>query len=51
VAVSFALDFGSSAGAFIRWLALGDLALGLGVIVGLPRATGRSHLSLLTNRV
>jgi hypothetical protein len=50
VAVAFTLDFASSAGAFVAWLALGDLVLGLGVVLALPRATGRSHLSLLLNR-
>ncbi|HET6146290.1 MAG TPA: hypothetical protein VFH68_02070, partial [Polyangia bacterium] len=50
VVVTFALDFGGSVGPFVRLLAIGDLALALGCIFGLPLATRRTHLQLLTNR-
>lgn len=49
VVLVFALDL-AAAGAFIRWLAAGDLVLALVVLVGLPRATGRGVGSLLANR-
>jgi hypothetical protein len=48
--VTFALDFGGSAGTFFTVLALGDLILAFGCIFGLPRVLNRSHLALLTNR-
>jgi hypothetical protein len=35
---------------FATILAAGDLVLALGVLGGLPRATERTHLSLLTNQ-
>jgi hypothetical protein len=50
VVVTFMLDFGGSTGTFVRWLAIGDVPLALGCIVGIPRATGRTHWALLTNR-
>ena len=50
VIVAFALNFGASIGVFATYLAAGDLVLGLGVLIGLPRVLGRSPLSLLTNR-
>jgi hypothetical protein len=50
VVAAFTLDFGGSAGQFMTWLAIGDIPLALGCIIGLPRATGRTHLQLLTNR-
>jgi hypothetical protein len=43
-----ALELG---GTFTGLLALGDLPLALGAIIGLPRALGRTHWSLLTNRL
>jgi hypothetical protein len=50
VIVTFALGFGQSAGIFIVYLALGDLPLSLGAILGLPRVLRKSHLALLMNR-
>jgi hypothetical protein len=50
VVATFALGFGASAGGFITLLALGDLPLALGAILGLPRVLGRSHGALLLNR-
>jgi hypothetical protein len=49
VCVAFFLDFGDTAGEFVRWLALGDLPLAFGCIIGVPRVTGRSHVDLLWN--
>lgn len=49
-ALAFALDFAGSAGALFGWVALFDLPLGLVCILGVPRASGRTHLQLLTNR-
>jgi hypothetical protein len=49
VIAAFSLDFGGTAGAFIRWLAIGGLPLGLGCVFGLPRVLNRSHWELLTN--
>lgn len=50
VVLTFALNFSATLGTFVVLLAAGDLVLGLGVLGGLPRATGRTHVSLLTNR-
>lgn len=44
------MHFGDTVGVFATYLVTGDLVLALGVLGGLPRATERSHLSLLTNR-
>jgi hypothetical protein len=48
-AVAFAMRFDLRSGKFIGLLALGDLVLGLGCILGLPRALGRTHIQLLTD--
>lgn len=50
VIATFALDFGGSAGTFAVLLALGDVPLAFGAIIGLPRALGRTHWQLLSNR-
>lgn len=50
VVLTFALNFGATLGVFAWVLAAGDLVLALGVLGGLPRAAGRTHLALLTNR-
>lgn len=50
VIATFTLGFGESAGVFISLLALGDLPLALGAILGLPWVLGRSHLALVLNR-
>jgi hypothetical protein len=49
VILAFTLDFAETAGAFMNVLALGDLALALAVILGLPLALGKSHWDLATN--
>ena len=49
VVATFSLNFGSDA-TFFGLLALGDLPLALGAILGLPHALGRRHWQLLTNR-
>jgi hypothetical protein len=49
VIATFALNFGATMGFFAIALAVGDLMLGLGCMLGLPRALGRSHWELLTN--
>jgi hypothetical protein len=50
VVAAVSLDFAASAGTFAGLLALGDVPLALGAIFGLPRALGRTHWQLLTNR-
>jgi hypothetical protein len=49
VVATFSLNFGSDA-TFFGLLAVGDVPLALGAIFGLPRALGRTHRQLLTNR-
>ena len=49
VVATFVLDFAATMGPFAVVLALGDLVLAIGCLVGLPRALGRSHWALLTN--
>lgn len=49
VVATFAFDFGATMGFFAVALALGDLALALGCLIGLPRALRRSHWDLITN--
>jgi hypothetical protein len=49
VVATFSLNFGSDA-TFFGLLALGDVPLALGAILGLPRAVGRTHWQLVTNR-
>jgi hypothetical protein len=51
VAAAVALGFTASTGAFVGFLALGDVFLALGCVFGLPRALGRTHRQLLTNQV
>lgn len=48
--LTFALDFPGSAGRLTAVIGLGDLALGLACVIGIPRVTGRTPLELLTNR-
>ncbi|TND01805.1 MAG: hypothetical protein FD123_4181 [Bacteroidetes bacterium] len=43
------LDFKTSVGMFIGLLAIGDLLIGVLCIYILPKATGNTHLQLLTN--
>ena len=50
VLAAFSLDFGASAGDFVRLLAIGDIPLALGCLIGLPRVLGRSPGQLLLNR-
>ena len=50
VVAAFTLDFGGSAGRFMGLLAIGDIPLALGCLIGVPRVTGRSPAQLLTNR-
>lgn len=45
------LDFGATVGVFISLLAIGDLVIGILCIYILPKATGNSHLQLLTNNL
>jgi hypothetical protein len=49
VIVTFALDFGGTAGKSVNYLAYGDVPLALVCIFGLPRVSKRTHLQLLTN--
>ena len=49
-AVTFALGFAATAGPFVNYLGIGDAILGLGVLIGLPRALQTSPASLLLNR-
>jgi hypothetical protein len=51
VVVTFALGFPTSLGWFAAVLAVGDLVLAVGCLIGVPAASGRSHRDLLTNRV
>jgi hypothetical protein len=51
VAVTFALGFPASVGWFAAALAVGDLVLAIGCLVGVPRASGRSPRDLLANRL
>jgi hypothetical protein len=50
VVAAFSLDFGATAGGFVRLLALGDLPLALGCLVGLPRVLERTHVQMLANQ-
>jgi hypothetical protein len=50
VIATVGMSFGSDA-TFFALLAVGDVPLALGTIFGLPRALGRTHRELLTNRL
>jgi len=50
VVAAFSMDFGGSAGQFMTLVAIGDIPLAVGCIVGIPWVTGRTPLQLLTNR-
>jgi hypothetical protein len=50
VVATFALGFPASVGAFATVLAVGDLALAMACLLGLPRELRRSHRDLLRNR-
>ncbi|MCY1059665.1 MULTISPECIES: hypothetical protein [Nannocystis] len=49
-ALTFTLDFPGTAGRITALLGAIDLVLGLACVVGIPRASGRTPLQLLTNR-
>ena len=51
VVATFALGFPASVGWFAAALAVGDLMLAIGCLVGVPVASRRSHRDLLTNRL
>lgn len=50
IIAAFSLDFGGSAGTFIRWLAIGDIPLAIGCLFFLPRVVERSPMQFLLNR-
>jgi hypothetical protein len=51
VVVTFALGFPASVGWFAAALAVGDLVLAIGCLVGVPITSRRSHRDLLTNQL